>query len=92
MTIPVETDDLWSMYLCMVRYALGRSSHVTSECALFYSRYKRAFDSRQRDQIAREIEEAIARANAREGTLGMKVDHDGWVTLAEQIREEIGRK
>ena len=84
----VDRSDLWTLMICTLRYALGRMTYITSQYPILYGLYRGALTPHQRDQIAREVEKALAHAESLGSTLGMEIDHDNWRRFAERIRAE----
>jgi hypothetical protein len=84
----LRDEDLWVLLLCSLRYAMGRASYVTGEVADMIRRYKSHLTAPQRAQIAGEIRTAVRDAHNGGGFLGMKMDEDGWVRLAEEMEGE----
>jgi hypothetical protein len=83
----LRDEDLWVLLLCSLRYAMGRASYVTAEVARLIRHYKLHLTAPQRAQIAGEIRTAIREAHNGGGFLGMRMDEDGWVRLAEELEQ-----
>lgn len=88
MTAKVNADDLWTMYLSTLRYSLGRSTYIVTECTRLYNTYKEHFSPSQRSQVAHEIQSELSRAERAGTTVGMDMDHSVWVKFANQINSE----
>ena len=88
--IPLKIDDLWPLLICTLRYSMGRQSYVTAQTCDLIRDYARHLKAWQLAQIAAEIRTAIAESHRLYNTtLGMQMDEDGWIRLAEEI--ENGR-
>ena len=88
--ILLSTGDLWPLLICTLRYSMGSQSYVTAQTADLIRDYGRHLKPWQLQQIAAEIRTAIADAHRLYNhPLGMQMDEDGWVRLAEEI--EAGR-
>ena len=85
----VSPSDLWLFMVSQFRYSFGRASYITSSTAELYHRYKHSLSRPQREQLARETEEALRLAEADGRTLGYDCDHRIWKRLAEEIRTEL---
>lgn len=85
----VPLSDVWSLVLCTLRYAMGRSSYITSEACRYVREYAGYMRQNEVNQIAVEIREAVAYAHKRGDMLGMKMDEDGFVRLAEEIESGV---
>lgn len=73
--------------ICAVRYALGRMSYVVSD-VIEYVHYKRQRLSPEcRRIIIRDIQEEVDRYHAAGETLGMRIDENQWLKLADELKE-----
>lgn len=82
---PVSPDDLWTLILCTVRYAMGRQTYIVGLAADMVRRYGASLDQRQVAQIAREIRDALAFEERLGRQLGADMDHREWQRLADEI-------
>lgn len=87
----VEAEDLWTMYLCMVRYSMGRMTYMPGECERLYRLHRRKFKPVWCRQLANEIDAELRFAEARGGMLGHKCDHDAWLRLRDQAISDAQR-
>lgn len=87
--VAVSVDDLGTMFICMVRYSLGRSTYVTSDCSLLYDKFRHKLTHFQKRILARDISEDLKRAEARGEFLGMRTDHEGWRQLLAEIESDL---
>lgn len=84
--VKVAPLDMWTLLLSTIRYSMGRSSYITDTAPKLVIQYASALRASQLEQIAREIEEEIAVYEKNGRTLGMQMDHDGWIRSAARIR------
>jgi hypothetical protein len=84
--IRVPPDVLWTLLLCTVRYATGRSSYITGETADLVRQYRRHLGPERVEQIAREVETEFARCERHGGWLGMEMDHHEWRRLVNDLK------
>lgn len=87
----VDAEDLWTMYLCMVRYSMGRRTYITGECERLYRLHHRKFKPEWRHQLAREIDTELRLVESMGKTLGDKCDHEAWLRLRDQALAEHRR-
>lgn len=83
----VSQDDLETMVVCTVRYALTRRSYIVGDAATIV---RWSWDDLRpgiRSVVLRDVSEAIERAEASGMTVGMQMDHDVWVLLRSWMRE-----
>lgn len=73
---PWGRDDL--MAWAAVRYCLGRSSYIVSDCASWLIQHWDEFTSNTRSEILRDIEEAFRRDAEGFHSLGMDCDRAEW--------------
>lgn len=83
----IESEDLWTLLLCSLRYSLGRQSYMPS----LYQDIAKGFAYRllpeRRDQIASEVEEYLARVSADlEGRYGFVDILNSWDSFARYMR------
>jgi hypothetical protein len=88
----VDDNDLWVLLMSTIRYAMGRRSYITGLAPDLVIKYWDGLDSGQLKQIAREIREEIAGCEAAGSTLGMQMDHDGWIKYASVIEKLANEK
>jgi len=85
----ISQDDLETMVVCTVRYALGRRSYVVGDAAGIV---RWSWDDLRpgiRGVVLRDVDDAIGRAEGSASTVGMQMDHDVWVLLRGWMREKI---
>ena len=82
---PVSPDDLWTMLLSTVRYAMGRQTYIVGLTCDMVRRYGGSLTFEQTAQIGREIREEVERAERLGRTLGADFDHREWVRLAGEL-------
>ena len=75
----VDRADLGRMLIGALRYAMGRRSYVTGETADLVRRYWWDVSEADRRTMRRDLGVELAFVGT--GTLGAKMDHDGWVAL-----------
>jgi len=83
----VPPDTLWGMILYSVRYAMGRRSCAPGEACDWVRGYQDYLTPHQVEQIAREVNEELARCEARGSRLGDECDHRTWMTLVADLRK-----
>jgi hypothetical protein len=88
MSQPVPRDEA-DMAICAIRYCIGRQSYATSDGQRWARNYG-ARSTHVRTVIIRDLQSEIEQtdrlreAGHENGTLGMKMDEDGWrQTLAD---------
>ena len=84
----ISQDDLETMVVCTVRYALGRRSYIVGDAAGIV---RWAWDDLRpgiRSVVYRDVDEAIERADATGASVGMQMDHDVWTLLRSWMREK----
>lgn len=82
---PVRPDDLWTLLLCTVRYAMGRQTYIVSLAGDMVRRYGGSLRPEQVAQIGREIRDALAFEERLGRTLGADMDHREWQRLASEL-------
>lgn len=86
----VNKTDFWIMLLSTVRYSLGRSSYIVSECLELIEKYE--LEDSQKAQLYREIGEELDRA-VRFGTfLGDETNHRIWEKIKMKLEPDIEEK
>lgn len=85
-------DDLETVTVCSVRYALGRRSYVVGDVAGIVRAVWSELRPSIRNVIIKDVDEALRGAEARGTTVGMQMDHDVWMLLRgwmdAQIKQE----
>ena len=76
----VSQKDLDSLLFCSFRYALGRSTYITSVVSELIRDYKSALEDNTVRLIQKEIDSAIAHKRA-----GMDMDVQEWKKLSEEL-------
>ena len=84
----ISQDDLETMVVCTVRYALGRRSYVVGDVAGIVRWSWSDLRPGIRSVVLRDVSEAVERAEAGGSTVGMQMDHDVWVLLRSWMREK----
>lgn len=82
----LNDEDLWPMLLSAIRYAHGRSSYIVGVCEDWVAEYGKHLHPWQREQIARETEEALLRVTEFGGRLGDECDEATWRRVVERLR------
>ena len=88
----LSPNEAWTLYLCSLRYAMGRRSYIVGDIVDLYSRVAPHLTRPQREQVASEIREELRRAAQTGSTLGHDIDHADWTLLAERIEAELKKE
>lgn len=91
-TCQVAASDLWTLTLCTVRYAMGRTSSVVSDACSLARHFGGAFEPWQTAQIAREVAETLRMRESLGKTLGWQCDHDEWAALVVHLTGKSHRE
>lgn len=83
----ISPADLQALFVCSLRYGLGRQTYVVGELADMVERYMPTLSSPQREQLATEIDRAVKGAEGANRKLGADFDHTRWLALRDQLRE-----
>jgi hypothetical protein len=81
----VSTTDLWGLLLYSIRYALGRQTYAVDDALEYVLRYGAALEAWQLEQIAKEIDEHMARSPHEPRDI-----RGAWERGAARIREMAG--
>lgn len=84
----VDDRELWLMLLSTVRYAMGRSSYITSTAADLVRQFRSRLTAERVQQIAREVQKDLEIAESTGRTLGHDCDHRGWKKLVEDLTKK----
>ena len=87
--VRVDNSEFWTMYMCTVRYSLGRMTAMPSVCLDLYNRYKASLTRHQKNQVREEIQAALFSAENRGVFLGMRMDHQTWNSLVLSISLDL---
>ena len=88
-TVEVLIEDLFSMLLGQVRYAMGRMSYIVGVCSRHVHEYWPHLQASQRGVLLRDITEELERYERAGKLCGMDFDHREWVALREWMREHL---
>lgn len=81
-TLPPDT--MWTLLICTMRYAMGRSSYIVGSTIDLIRRHAASLTQAQRDQMISEVREELALRERLGKTLGMDMDHRAWTRFANQ--------
>lgn len=84
----IHDEHLWPLLLCTIRYAMGRSSYIVGDACDYYRCYGSRLTAWQRQQIGREVADAVALAERMDGLLGHEIDHREWKRLSDEIAQQ----
>lgn len=87
----VDSDHLWSMLLCYVRYAMGRMSTAPSTALDLLRQYAPHLRPEQRAQILAEVRQELRIAEDGGKHLGMACDHRTWREVVAWLEAPHGR-
>ncbi len=73
--IKIKYVELETFLFCSLRYALPRSTYITSDIAIIVEKYFHFLDNANQRKIIYEIKEGLA------GKLGMEIDQTIWKDL-----------
>ena len=85
----VAVDDLYSMLLGQIRYAMGRMSYIVGTCSTQVRRYWPHLEASERKVLLRDITEELARYEQAGKLCGMDMDHVSWVRLRDWMKEQV---
>ena len=93
----VRNDDLYTMLISSIHYAMGRQSYITSETCELVRRYAKHLTSDSLDTIADRVTERLEQARRLNQTLGSAGDQRefehlvGWIRSLIQYRVDGGK-
>ena len=82
-------SDVGLLLICSLRYALGRSSYVTSAIAEIVEKNWLGLSVSDKEVILRDIREALAEAEKAGRKLGMDMDDRMWRALVERLGQGV---
>lgn len=85
----VARDHLFSLLVSSVRYALGRSSYVTSLTCGMVTAYAKHLRTHEIEVIIRDIAAELDVAVRKDKHLGMRCDHNDWKFLLNWLCTEF---
>lgn len=87
MPVQLTNDEFFVAAISVVRYALGRMTYAVGEAVSFVRRVWPELGTDQRSVVIRDVREALRRAEAAGGAVGMACDHVDWAKLLEWMEE-----
>lgn len=88
----VSSEDLGTLLLCSMRYALGRRSYIVGYVASMIVEYLPLVSTSDVGIMTRELHDEINRAEENGKTLGDKQDHAVWWKLRDTLEVLKARK
>lgn len=82
--IPASDDDLGSIFICAVRYCIGRATYMPHLVADFITPYIPHLNNRTLSVMIRDIQEAPS--------YGMDCDQKMWMTFLQKLQQEADRR
>lgn len=86
MKIEINLLDLDLMLMGYMRYALGRSTYITSACAETLEHLVPQLPKTSQIQYIQWIQDELNRCEEEGTTCGMKMDHETWRTTVELLK------
>lgn len=87
--IHVPSHHLFTMVLAYVRYAMGRMSTAPSTASELVRVYWLHLSAQEREQLTREVFDALAVCERNGETLGHRCDHETWTSLCTWMRDHL---
>jgi hypothetical protein len=81
----IRQEDLWTMLLCTIRYAMGRRSYITGLTRDLVKQYRKYLEPTELDQIKREVSKEVEQCEQDGRTLGDPPDHKIWKQLVKDL-------
>ncbi len=77
----VRTEDVFTMLVGSVRYAMGRQTYIVKDTCDMVRRYRRHIPEEQVMIIIRDVQREVEMVERQGGTLGADFDHAEWKKL-----------
>lgn len=77
----IGNQDLFTLLLCSVRYAMGRQSYIVGEICNLVEHYASALTEDQLELIKNDVSREIKNYEDRGEILGAMIDHKQWKSL-----------
>jgi len=84
-TQTIDTNELWALLLCSVRYAMGRQSYVVGEVCDLVRKHRVRLTDEQVGMIASEVSSELSFHARRGRFLGAEMDHREWQRLVTDL-------
>lgn len=84
----ITSDNLKTLFLCSVRYCLGRQTYMPSLVMSIIRTHNNVLSAQDCEQLVREIHEH----NRLFGNIGADFDTRGWLQFADWLLEEAKKR
>lgn len=87
----ISANEMWTLLMCSLRYAMGRRSYVTTEISEMLFRHFDMLTEAQQLQVVKEILQELRMCQEAGRTLGDQMDHDMWSRTASDLYKRISK-